>query len=102
MGSLEAMDTGDAAGKRYFSEGDRIKVAQGVSGSVVDKGSVKRFLGYLITGVQHGLQDIGVKSVQELQEATANGDVRFEKRSNSAQAEGGVHGLQSFEKRLFK
>lgn len=102
MGSLEAMDAGDAAGKRYFSEGDRIKVAQGVSGSVVDKGSVKRFLGYLITGVQHGFQDIGVKSVKELQDSTSSGKVRFEKRTASAQLEGGVHGLQSYEKRLFK
>ena len=102
MGSLEAMDTGDAAGKRYFSEENRIKVAQGVSGSVVDKGSVKRFTGYLITGIQHGFQDIGVKSVNELQEATIRGDVRFEKRTPSAQLEGGVHGLESYEKRLFK
>ena len=78
MGSLEAMDAGDAAGKRYFSEGDRIKVAQGVSGSVVDKGSVKRFLGYLITGVQHGFQDIGVKSIKEIQDLTTSGKIRFE------------------------
>jgi IMP dehydrogenase len=99
---LEAMDTGDAAGKRYFSEGDRIKVAQGVSGSVVDKGSVKRFIGYLVTGLQHGLQDVGVQSIDELQQGVVDGKVRFEKRTASAQLEGGVHGLVQYEKRLFK
>ncbi|KAJ3260434.1 inosine-5'-monophosphate dehydrogenase [Boothiomyces macroporosus] len=102
MGSLEAMDTGDAAGKRYFSEDGRVKVAQGVSGSVVDKGTVKKFMGYLITGVQHGFQDIGVKDIPALQDGVAEGKVKFEKRTPSAQAEGGVHGLYNYEKRLFK
>ena len=101
MGSIDAMQKGDAAGKRYFSESARIKVAQGVAGSVEDKGSIKRFVPYLMTGLQHGLQDIGTKSVQELQQAVRDGVVRFEKRSPSAQLEGGVHGLHSYEKRLF-
>ncbi|KAI3657812.1 hypothetical protein MP638_001951 [Amoeboaphelidium occidentale] len=101
MGSIDAMQKGDAAGKRYFSESDRVKVAQGVTGSVEDRGSIKRFVPYLQAGVQHGLQDIGVKSVTELQNAVTDGLVRFEKRSPSAQLEGGVHGLHSYEKRLF-
>nr|POE63038.1 inosine-5'-monophosphate dehydrogenase [Quercus suber] len=115
MGSIDAMEDKKAGGvgdkanntaknagtARYFSEGDRLLVAQGVSGSVLDRGSVTKFLPYLMAGVQHSLQDIGVPSLQTLQNGVKNGDVRFEFRTASAQAEGGIQGMVGVEKKLY-
>lgn len=54
MGSLDAMRKG--GDHRYFSDAENIKVAQGVSGSVADKGTVRRYIPYLIQGIRHGFQ----------------------------------------------
>ena len=85
MGSIEAMAHGSS--KRYFANtSDSIKVAQGVSGAVVDKGSITRCVPYLCQGVRHGFQDLGVKASSGCTQPFAT-NLRFEMRTNAAQRE---------------
>jgi IMP dehydrogenase len=101
MGSIEAMNAGGE--KRYVwdTAQSHVKVAQGVSGAVTDKGTLRRYIPYLMQGVRHGLQDAGIESVAEAGEKLYNGELRFEIRSPAAQREGGVHGLHSYQKQLY-
>ncbi|KFH43491.1 Inosine-5'-monophosphate dehydrogenase-like protein [Hapsidospora chrysogenum ATCC 11550] len=112
MGSIDAMQDKKAGGggkdsqksnagtARYFSEGDSVLVAQGVSGSVAHRGSISKFIPYLAAGLKHSMQDCGMTSLQLLHESAANGTLRFELRTSSAQMEGNVN-MEAYEKKLF-
>eukprot|EP00746_Dinoflagellata_sp_MGD_P002929 gnl/MRDRNA2_/MRDRNA2_105721_c0_seq1.p1 gnl/MRDRNA2_/MRDRNA2_105721_c0~~gnl/MRDRNA2_/MRDRNA2_105721_c0_seq1.p1 ORF type:complete len:522 (+),score=94.84 gnl/MRDRNA2_/MRDRNA2_105721_c0_seq1:90-1655(+) len=90
-----------SSNNRYFSTPNEIKVARGVNGAVQDKGPLRNYIPYMTQGVRHGLQDIGVSSLEAAHEHLYAGKLRFEIRSPAAQREGGIHGLHSFEKKLF-
>jgi len=97
MGSIIKKSSND----RYFGTPNQIKVARGVNGAVQDKGPLRLYIPYLTQGMRHGLQDLGASSVTIAHEQLYVGKLRFEIRSPAAQREGGVHGLHSFEKKLF-
>jgi len=97
MGSKDVI-LAKAGAKRYFSENETVRVAQGVSGYVSDRGSVHKFMPYITTGVKHGMQNVGAKSLTILHEMNSNGALRFEVRTSAAIVEGGVHSLHSYEK----
>eukprot|EP00933_Yihiella_yeosuensis_P019471 TRINITY_DN15771_c0_g1_i1.p1 TRINITY_DN15771_c0_g1~~TRINITY_DN15771_c0_g1_i1.p1 ORF type:complete len:513 (-),score=94.46 TRINITY_DN15771_c0_g1_i1:201-1739(-) len=88
------------------SAGVRVKRHKGmgsssISGVVQDKGSVYKYLPYLVQSIKHGLQDIGAHSTKAVHEMLSSETLRFELRSAAAQREGGIHGLHSFERKLF-
>jgi len=99
MGSLEAMAKGSDA--RYLGDKSRLKIAQGVSGSVAAKGSVLRLIPYTLHAVKQGFQDLGTPSISAAHDALVAGSIRLEVRTGAAQKEGGVHDLVSYEKRRF-
>jgi IMP dehydrogenase len=93
MGSKEAMDKGSST--RYLMNAkESIVVEQGVSGAVVDKGSLYQFLPHLHQCIRQALQDVGMASLNELHAAGFDGTLKFEKRTPAAQAEGRVHTVQ--------
>eukprot|EP00775_Hariotina_reticulata_P004723 gene4724-4973_t len=97
MGSLEAMAKGSEA--RYLSDTQNLKIAQGVSGTVKDKGSVRKTVPYLAQAVKQGFQDLGVQDVAQARKGLASGTMRMECRTGAAQQEGGVHDLLTYEKK---
>lgn len=98
MASIEAMKEG--GGKRYFTQGQDMKIAQGVVGAVVDRGSLLDFIPYLENGLRHAFQDVGIKTVEELHTSVDNGKIKMQIRSVSAIKEGGVHDLYQYEKHI--
>jgi IMP dehydrogenase / GMP reductase domain len=54
MGSLEAMTKGSEA--RYHSDTQSIKIAQGVAGTVKEKGSVQQTIPFFLQAAKQGFQ----------------------------------------------
>jgi IMP dehydrogenase len=100
MASVEAMAAG--GGKRYLTENnDPVKVPQGVSGTVMDKGSLVDYFPYLMKGLAQGFQDMGYRDIPSLHAALYDGRLRFERRTVAALAEGTVHSLLSYQEPRF-
>eukprot|EP00252_Welwitschia_mirabilis_P024447 TRINITY_DN7265_c0_g1_i1.p1 TRINITY_DN7265_c0_g1~~TRINITY_DN7265_c0_g1_i1.p1 ORF type:complete len:503 (+),score=70.75 TRINITY_DN7265_c0_g1_i1:263-1771(+) len=99
MGSLEAMAKGSDS--RYLGDKSKLKVAQGVSGAVADKGSIFRLIPYTMHAVKQGFQDLGASSLETVHNFCREGKLRLEVRTGASQVEGGVHNLFSYEKKSF-
>ncbi|KAF3788127.1 Inosine-5'-monophosphate dehydrogenase 2 [Nymphaea thermarum] len=76
MGSLDAMTKGSDA--RYLGDKSKLKIAQGVSAAVPDKGSVFRLIPYTMQAVRQGFQDLGVSSLQSAHKLCRSGGLRLE------------------------
>ena len=60
-------------------------------------GVYDRLIPYLAQGLRHSFQDIGVQDVASLHNSVHADEVRFELRTASAQREGGIHNMYSYE-----
>lgn len=65
---------------------------------MVSAGSVHEVVPQLAQAVRQGFQDVGARSATNVRLMMHDGDLRMERRSVGAQAEGNVHHLHSFEK----
>jgi IMP dehydrogenase len=98
MASIEAMKEG--GDKRYFADAENLKVAQGVSGSVIDRGSLVDFIPYIAQGLRHAFQDVGFTNIADLHKGMEDGVLRMQVRSVSSIKEGGVHDLFQYDKSI--
>lgn len=101
MGSMEAMNRRNSNSKcRYFVDDPRngnvdsydsdIQVSQGVSASMVDKGSVLKLIPHVIKAVKHGFQSMGIRNVKELHTKLYERKLKFDVRSLNSIKEGKV------------
>ena len=81
---------------RYLINKSSIKVAQGVAGEVIGKGTLERHFNYLIKGVKHGFQNLGCNSINILHRKIDEDGLFIEIRTAPAQHEAGVHHLYSY------
>eukprot|EP00798_Chlamydomonas_sp_ICE-L_P024604 gene24604-10222_t len=97
MGSLDAMTKGSES--RYYGDTQSLKIAQGVSGTVRDKGSIRRTVPFLCQAVKQGFQDLGAKDLAGSKSILYDGTMKMEGRTQAAQTEGGIHDMLTFEKK---
>jgi len=98
MGSLDSMQSGKTT-ERYFSSNNGIKVPQGVSGSVICKGSTHQLIPELVQAVKLSFQVIGYRTIHEIHDhlsKDSDNPIYFAIQSNNAQKDAGVHDLYSF------
>jgi IMP dehydrogenase len=88
MASREVLEEGGNG--RYGTE----VVPQGVSTTVDPVGDVCRIIRFLDKSLEYAFQDMGAKSIVELHELMRSGELRFERRTSSAQFEGSAHILK--------
>ena len=53
---------------------------------------------FLLQATKQGFQDLGAKDLSSAHQLLKRGEMRLECRTGSAQAEGGVHDMHSFDK----
>ncbi|GAX88713.1 IMP dehydrogenase [Effusibacillus lacus] len=68
MGSIGAMKEG--SGDRYFQEGEKKLVPEGIEGRVPYRGAVAEIIYQLVGGLRAGMGYCGVKTIEELQNDT--------------------------------
>lgn len=87
MGSLAAMEKGSS--DRYFQEGAKKLVPEGVEGRVAYKGSVEDIIFQMVGGIRSGMGYCGCKTISELQEKS-----QFVKISAASLRESHPHDIQ--------
>uniref|UniRef100_A0A804M517 CBS domain-containing protein n=1 Tax=Zea mays TaxID=4577 RepID=A0A804M517_MAIZE len=101
MGSFLA-GSHEAPGTYEYKDGRRVKKYRGMGSlEAMTKGSDARFIPYTMQAVKQGLQDLGADSLQSAHDLLRSETLRLEVRTGAAQAEGGIHGLVSYEKKAF-
>jgi IMP dehydrogenase len=83
VGALEKMQTPEQA-----AAGNAGTASESVACAVVDRGSVKSFLPYLIEGVKRDIRRLGVRNVPQLHEDLYNYQTRFHIRTPGAYGAG--------------
>ena len=91
MGSLKAMKKGSA--DRYGLSSNRSMAAEGVEGTVSDKGPLASYARHLMQCLRQSMQKVGARTIEEMKEKST-----FVTVTLSSQIEGGVHDLVTYEK----